>query len=128
MLGNKVIYTDDLPSWKGGVCEYPKLPWGDCTIKIRLKYQNDDGIVAHEMEHYKQWKKLNVLHLLFKKLSKEYHLSCELDAYCKQVQKYGYSSMKQAEWIVDALHTKYNLNMDYLYIYQRCKDKFGLGD
>jgi hypothetical protein len=125
-VGVVVVYTDALPAGKGGICEYPSVPWGDCRVRIAMKYVGDEGLLAHEMEHVKQWKRWNVLHLLFKKLSREYHLSCELDAYCMQVQKSRYKSMDEAKWIVDALYSDYGLNMDYGYIYQRCKDKFGL--
>lgn len=114
----KVVYTDILPEWVGGRCEYPNLPLGECTIKIRPKYKLDYGLLEHELEHWRQWKKGNVLHVLMYKFVQSYRYRCELEAYNKQLKVYGYTTVNQVQWIVDALDEKYNLNTEREKIHQ----------
>lgn len=123
-----IIYTDDIEKNKRGRCEYPLNPFGKCVIKIRLDYANDSGVLAHEMEHFRQWQKGNIWHSLRYEIDKRYRLKCEIEAFCEQIKEYGYTKMSQVEYIILALFSNYNLNMEYSYIYQKCKDKFGLID
>lgn len=81
MLNYIVEYTTDLPEGANGRCEYPTNPLGDCIIKIHPDYIDDAGLLAHEVEHFKQWRRLNVLHIALYKYSKMYRLWAEFQAY-----------------------------------------------
>lgn len=48
MIPHIKIYTDDLPPNVGGCANGP-------IIRIRHKYRDDSGILAHELVHVRQW-------------------------------------------------------------------------
>ena len=104
----EIIWTDDLPGWKGGVCEYEAFK---SVIKIRPKYKNDIGIQNHEKKHAEQYKKLFWIHSGLYMLNASYRLKAELEAYGEQVKAYGYTRRSQYDWIVKALFYHYDLKM-----------------
>lgn len=77
----------------------------------RPKYKDDIGLLNHELKHYEQWKKLNIIHILLYKYSDKYRYKCEIEAYKEQVKQYNYKTIDDAKWIVDALIGKYNLGV-----------------
>ena len=107
---SNIVYTDDLPEWIGGQCEYPMFPWQECVIKIKPKYKKDLGLLMHEVEHEEQWRE-RWFHSLRYKYDRSYRYQCELDAYTMQILEYDYVNMYQADWIVTALYEKYDLKM-----------------
>lgn len=108
----KIIYSDDLPIHVGGRCYYPILPkWGTCTIVIRPKYKEDKGILNHELCHEKQYKR-SFWHGIKTMLYSDYRYECELEAYTEQIREYNYTDISQAQWIVDSLLFKYNLDIE----------------
>ena len=111
MAKYKIVYTDDLPEGVGGRCEAPIIPMiGTCVIKIRPKYKDDIGLLKHEIKHSEQYSKC-FFHGLMYNFFRDYRLECELDAYKCQIDTYGYTTIGQAMWIVNALYNKYNLDM-----------------
>lgn len=109
----KILLTDELPEWVGGTCCFPIFPFfgiGTCTVKIKNKYKFDIGLLKHEIEHVKQYKN-NWFHTLKYKFSNEYRLKSEIEAYCKQIEEYKYTSLEQVEWILTALVGKYNIKL-----------------
>ena len=104
-------YSDSLPDWVGGKCYYPIIPLvGKCRIVIRTKYKDDKGLLAHEVCHYKQYKR-NLFHTALYALYKPYRYKCELEAYKEQIREYEYTNIGQCGWIVNALEKKYNLGI-----------------
>ena len=105
-------YNDNLPEWVGGKCYYPFFPlFGTCKIVIRPKYGDDIGIKKHEIKHAEQYSR-NIFHSLFYWLSDKYRYKCELEAYACQIKEYKYTNITQAEWIINALTTKYGIDID----------------
>lgn len=108
-------------SYVGGHCSYGIY---NCSIKIREKYRNDIGIQEHELCHARQFGRLLWLHSILGIISGTYRLLIELEAYRSQVSNYNYTDKKEYEWIVDALHTKYNLKKDIYEIRELCDFTF----
>ncbi len=105
----KLIITDDLPEHVGGRCEYPWYPkLGKCIVKIKPKYQNDKGILKHELKHVEQYNR-SWLHTIKRTFSRDYLYEIEIEAYTEQLKAYNYTDVKQAEWIADVLITKYKV-------------------
>jgi beta-lactamase regulating signal transducer with metallopeptidase domain len=85
-----IFYTDKLPNNIGGRANA-------FVIRIKEKYINDKGILAHELCHVKQWYFTLMFHPLLYLISKKYRLWSEVQAYKKQlkynpekIQKYAY--------------------------------------
>lgn len=94
-------YTDNLPSaWMGGCASF----W---FIKIRPKYVNDQGLLAHELEHVRQWWWLLFLHPILYKYNRKYRLNCEVEAYKKQLIFYP----ERTEYIAERICTLYDLRV-----------------
>ena len=118
-----IKYTEKgLDPWQGAICKTPIFPpilnffgIGRCTIIIKPKYEKDLGILNHELEHEKQFKK-NMFHILRYKYSRKYKLQCELEAYTEQIKAYKYKNINQCSWIVDALVNKYDLRVTVSFI------------
>lgn len=113
-MKHRIVYTDDLPPWVGGRCNYPLFPYfglGTCIVEIRPKYKDDIGLLNHELKHVEQYSK-DWFHVLKYKYSKGYRYKCELEAYKEQIKAYNYLSFKEYVWIVDAMFDKYNLDID----------------
>lgn len=103
--------SDDLPETTGGRCYYPWFPkFGTCKIVLRPKYSTDTGILNHEIKHAEQYRD-NFFHTLLSKFSKKYRYKIELEAYTEQIKAYKYTKITQAKWIVNALLTKYDLDV-----------------
>ena len=121
---SKIIFSDNLPKWVGGKCYCP-FPYvfgiGSCKIVIRPKYKNDVGLLEHELEHERQYKS-DWFHAIKYYMSQKYRLECELLAYAKQIEVYGYKSLGQAMWIVKALDTKYRLDCGTGYLTKRVEE------
>jgi len=109
----KITYSEDLPDGVGGRCFYP-FPYlfglGTCEIIIRPKYKDDIGVHKHELEHARQYTS-NWCHAISYAIDAEYRYKCELEAYTEQIKEYKYKSVKECSWIIEALATKYNLNI-----------------
>ena len=120
----RIEYTDELPSWVGGRCTFPVLPYfgmGTCTIKIKYKYKDDLGLLNHEIEHARQYKN-NWFHVVKYKFSKKYRFESELKAYKMQILTYQYKQISQCKWIIDTLFSKYNLEIDKDVITKRVRE------
>ena len=72
-------YTDSMPDNQGGYAR----AW---FIRIRPRYKDDKGLLAHEMEHVKQFWCTCGFHGLFYLLSKKYKLNTEVEAYKEQLK------------------------------------------
>ena len=72
-------YTDSMPDNQGGYAR----AW---FIRIRPRYKDDKGLLAHEMEHVKQFWRTCGFHGLFYLLSKKYKLNTEVEAYKEQLK------------------------------------------
>lgn len=124
MPNYKIEYTDELPEWIGGRCEYPAFPYfglGTCIIKIKNKYKDDEGLLKHELEHNNQYRK-DWFHVLKYKFNKQYRLDSELKAYKMQMITYGYKQISQCNWIIDALANKYELGIGKDIIVNKVKE------
>lgn len=119
-----------------------KTGFGGCAIgpfiKIRPKYQNDKGLLLHEIEHVNQWWRaviycvvcavllsvaglsdaaiiLLVLapsaHGILYRFSRRYRLNAEVAAYRRQIQYYG--PLASNRFAIEALVNKYNLKLTY---------------
>lgn len=75
----RVDYTDEVPVGKAGVARY----W---FIKIRPSHIDDAGILAHELEHVRQFWNYSIFHCLAYGRLDKYTLWCEVQAYKKQLE------------------------------------------
>lgn len=108
----KKKYSDKLPECVGGKCYYPWFPlFGTCKVVIRPKHKGDEGLLAHELIHVKQYSK-NFWHTLRIKFDKKYRYECEIEAYSKQAEVYGYMLKEQFMWMAEAISLKYELSVD----------------
>lgn len=57
LIPTPVFYTDDLPEDVGGCVAYWVVP----IVKIRPKYQADEGILQHELQHCRQFWAITLL-------------------------------------------------------------------
>lgn len=109
-----VIYTDDIDSKFGGFCKYPNLLSRifnkPCVIKIRPKYKDDLGLLNHELKHVEQFNTDYFYGLKYKFL-KSFRYKMELEAYTEQIKEYQYIDVAQAQWIIDSLLNKYDLDI-----------------
>lgn len=113
MRNPEIIYSDDLPEWYGAYCKYSIIPlFGRCTITIRPKYVDDLGLLRHELKHVEQFSTC-ILHSFLYKFFDFYRYKCELEAYIEQIKEYKYNNINQADWIIQAIKTKYNLDSKY---------------
>lgn len=105
-------YSDELPTGVGGRCYYPLFPFsGTCKVVIRPKYEGDKGLIEHELIHVKQYSE-NILHALRVKFDKSYRYHCEIEAYSKQAEVYGYHLKEQFRWMAKAICENYDLNVE----------------
>ena len=74
----QVKITDDMLDWQAG-CAWAWI------VKIRPKYRDDAGLLAHELVHVRQWWRLLILHPILYAWSKRYRLRCEVEAYREQL-------------------------------------------
>jgi len=72
-------FTDNIPEGTGA---YAKA-W---FIRIRPAYKDDRGILAHEMEHIKQWWRLLFLHSALYLFCRRYRQWAETQAYKEQLK------------------------------------------
>lgn len=73
-----VIYTRLLPERKAGLAIGP-------VVLIQRRYKGDKGLLAHELEHARQFWTSFGLHLILYPLSRHYRLFAESAAFAKQV-------------------------------------------
>ena len=78
-------------------------------IHIIPKDKDKIGILKHELKHFYR---TFFTHFIMYKFSKKYRYRAELEAYAEQIKYYKYTSLDQANWIVNSLMYGYNLNMD----------------
>ena len=74
-----VVYTRLLPERKAGLAIGP-------LVLIQRRYKGDAGLLAHELEHARQFWVTFGLHLLLYPLSRHYRLWAESIAFAKQVK------------------------------------------
>ncbi len=74
-----IIYTDDLPERVGGVASGP-------IVRIRPRYEKDEGIHRHELAHVELFWATFWLHWVIKKLSRRYRIWNEARAFRRQMQ------------------------------------------
>jgi hypothetical protein len=78
-----IFYTESLPApWCGGTANGP-------VVRLRPKYQNDTGILAHELVHVRQWYRTLGLHGILYTASRRYRLASEVEAYREQLRHYN---------------------------------------
>ena len=74
-----VVYTRLLPERKAGLTIGP-------LVLIQTRYRGDTGLLAHELEHARQFWVTFGLHLVLYPLSRHYRLWAEAVAFAKQVR------------------------------------------
>ncbi|HUV64412.1 MAG TPA: hypothetical protein VMW24_10980 [Sedimentisphaerales bacterium] len=75
-----VSYVNTLPHGFGGMAN-------GIFIRILKKYENDKGLLMHELEHVKQgWCLLFVFHILLYRYNRGYRQWAEVKAYRKQMK------------------------------------------
>lgn len=74
-----VIYTRLLPERKAGLAIGP-------LVLIQRRYKGDAGLLAHELEHVRQFWVTFGLHLIFYPFSRHYRLWAEAVAFARQVR------------------------------------------
>ena len=104
-----VEYVDSMEPGYAARCVYPIVPIvGTCKVVISKRYKDDTGLLAHEIEHVRQYAR-NPLHAAMYKWCSWYMYRCEIAAYKMQTKAYGYTNTKQYEWIVNAMLNKYGV-------------------
>jgi hypothetical protein len=107
-----VIYTDKLPKdWQGGVTQGP-------VIRLRPKYKDDPGILAHELVHVRQWYLTLTLHSLLHLLVPRYKLWSEVQAYREQAKHYAEDRRPQ---FAEFLASRYGLDITASQALERLK-------
>ncbi len=101
------LITDDMPPEFGGMFE---CLW---TVKIRPKYQNDEGLIAHEMEHWKQcYRSLFIFHALLYTFHMPYRQWAEVQAYRVQLSFCTDDNRERALSLFSGwISTEYRLNI-----------------
>ena len=130
-----VFFTDSLPEKFGGAS------YG-LFIKLRPKYEKDEGLLQHELVHSQQfwlWTMVGcvvsalmyftkyqplywyvpaamsmMIHPLAYKFYVGYRFECEVHAYAVQMEVNGWT--EPPVWMVDALMNKYDFNFTKEYI------------
>lgn len=74
-----ILYTRLLPERKAGLTIGP-------LVLIQCRYKGDAGLLAHEMEHARQFWVTFGLHLIFYPFSRHYRLWAESIAFARQVK------------------------------------------
>ena len=74
-----VVYTRLLPERKAGLTIGP-------LVLIQTRYRGDKGLLAHEMEHARQFWVTFGLHLILYPLSRHYRLWAEAVAFARQAK------------------------------------------
>ena len=106
MIPHILIVTDKMPERLGGMANA-------FVIRIRPKYANDAGLIAHEKEHVRQFWITLGMHGILYLLSKRYRLWSETKAYRVQLsfeadpQRKTYKRELYRKWIAE----EYRLNM-----------------
>jgi len=92
----------------------------DLFILINKRYKDDEGLLAHEFEHVKQfWLHGLLIHTALYRFCKYYRFMCELKAYIKQ-WKVNKGNENLLENYITRIHLGYNLSYSRDYI----KNKF----
>lgn len=108
MIPKMLIISNNLDKKFGGYCSYKPF---SCTITVRPKYEDDEGLIEHEKTHARQYGRLLWLHSLLSWCSGWYRLLVEIEAYRSQVKHYNYTATHHYEWIINSIHEKYNLGI-----------------
>jgi len=74
-----ILYTRLLPERKAGMAIGP-------LVLIQRRYKGDAGLLAHELEHARQFWITFGLHLILYPLSRHYRLWAEAVAFARQVK------------------------------------------
>ena len=100
-----IIITDNLPENFAGLSH-------GLFIKIRPEYQNDEGLIQHELTHCKQfWKYGWIGYSLLYKFSDKWRLKFEAEAYSVQL---SYCKDKSViDILAKRLETLYSLNITH---------------
>jgi len=78
-----ISYTEDMNlPWQAGYASGPR-------VYLLPHYRNDVGMLAHEIQHARQWYKSVGTHGIIKSLSDNYKLAIEVEAYAVQYLSYG---------------------------------------
>lgn len=100
----RVDYTDNIPLGSDGIARY----W---FIKIRPSRMNDAGILAHEIEHVRQFWMFSLFHCIAYGRLDRYTLWCEVHAYREQLKHCLNDKEKKLNLFASFIATKYNLNI-----------------
>lgn len=79
-------------------------------IFIRPSHKDDLGLLEHEKTHVRQFWKMLILHPIMYKLSKNYRLKCEVEAYRNQLRYYAKDN---TALFAKYLCEKYDLNLTH---------------
>ena len=71
--------TNNLPANSNGAANGP-------VVRIRPGYEDDRGLLEHELTHVKQWWRTLGLHSILYLCSKRYRLKAEVEAYREQLK------------------------------------------
>lgn len=94
------FYVDSLPDGFAGKANGP-------VIRILKKYKDDQGLLAHEKVHVRQWWMTLGLHSILYLLSDRYKLWAEVEAYKEQLKHTPSSALQFAGFIAE----KYGLDV-----------------
>lgn len=98
----KVFYTDRfIPSKFSGLAIGP-------FILIRPSHKDNKGLLEHEKVHVRQFWRTAGMHGIIYKLSKQYRLKCEVEAYKEQMK---YQTTDKRAVFAGFISTKYGLDI-----------------
>lgn len=99
-----VIYTDHVPKGSAG-CANAMI------VRIRPKYEGDEGLLQHELTHVKQAYRLLILfHSLLYLFDDSYRLHAEVESYRKQLE-YSQDKVTDTARFAGFISEKYDLDI-----------------
>lgn len=96
-----IIYSDRLVPKGFGAITIGSI------IFMRPKHKGDEGLLAHEMVHVRQWKEAKGTFWIKYLTCKEFRLKCEVEAYKVQLQHDPENLIRFARYLA----TGYNLDI-----------------
>lgn len=102
-----VIYTDRLKFWQAGAANA-------MIVRIRPHYKNDEGLLAHELEHVKQaYRGILIIHALLYLFAPKYRFWAEVQAYRKQLTLSADKKTDSVKY-ARAISQKYRIDITFL--------------
>jgi len=89
-----IIQTNFVPKNFDAITVWP-------FILVRQQYANDQGLIAHEMVHYREQRRVLVLPWLLRYwLSKKFRFAAEVRGYRRQIEVGGISATAAADMLL----------------------------